>query len=100
MSQPDVSPLLPDYLRMLWESVGQHRMSEDEFERAQEGSLKDYGEQWKQALLLDGSQGLEESLIAELSRYLGSRDLAEIRRRCMESGDGIEHEWHQRVRSG
>src|SRR5262249_12971753 len=100
MSEAHGSPVLPDYLKKLWEAVGRHRMSEDEFQRAQERSLKDYEEQWKRALLLGGSQRLEASLIAELGKYLGSRDLAEIRRRCVESGDGIEQEWHERVHSG
>jgi SAM-dependent methyltransferase len=42
---------------------------------------------------------LEDSLIAELSRYLDTADPAEIRRRCMESSDGIEDEWHAHVPS-
>ena len=50
MRQPDSSALLPDYLKTLWESVGQQRISEDEFQRAQEGCLSEYEAQWTQAL--------------------------------------------------
>src|SRR5262249_22535880 len=89
--------LLPDRLKSLWASVQDQRISEDEFQTEQESSLKEHRDHWREALLLEGFQSLEESLMSELGGHLGSSDLAEVRRRCELSAGGAEQEWRERV---
>src|SRR5262249_429731 len=50
-----------------------------------------------QALLLEGYADLQESLLWELSRYLGCADLAEIRKRCHGAVKAIKEAWHEKT---
>lgn len=92
-----MTALLPDQLKTRWKAVAARQLSEEAFQREQEDALRRHEKVWQDALLLHDSRDLEESLIAELARYLGSSDLPAIRRRCMHSAEGIEEEWHERV---
>src|SRR5262249_29540076 len=62
-----------------------------------EKMLDAYSSVWRQALLLDGYTDLQESLLSELSRYLGCVDVAEIRRRCQEAVKTIKAGWHEKT---
>jgi SAM-dependent methyltransferase len=95
-----VNKLLPDRLKDLWQAVTQKQLTEEEFSRRQEDWLAEYRDIWKQALLLDGHAELQESLLAELGRYVGSSDLAAIRQRCQRAVDTVKGEWPEEAGAG
>ena len=71
----------PEQLHQLWQSVERQEATEEEYALAEEKLLDAYSSVWRQALLLEGRADLEESLLSELSRYLGCADMVDIRRR-------------------
>ncbi|MGE5443960.1 MAG: class I SAM-dependent methyltransferase [Ignavibacteriales bacterium] len=91
--------LLPDHLKELWQSVTRKQITAEEFYIEQEKKLSEYQNVWKQALLMEGHQDLQESLLSELGLYLGCKDLAEIELRCKRAGAAVQSEWQGRVNS-
>jgi 2-polyprenyl-3-methyl-5-hydroxy-6-metoxy-1,4-benzoquinol methylase len=89
-----VEQLGPEQLNQLWQSVERNEVTEEEYALAEEKMLDAYGSVWRQALLLEGHADLQESLLLELSRYLGCADVAEIRRRCQDAVKTIKEGWH------
>jgi 2-polyprenyl-3-methyl-5-hydroxy-6-metoxy-1,4-benzoquinol methylase len=87
----------PDQLNELWQAVERKEASEDEYARAEERMLDAYTAVWRQALLLEGHADLQESLLWELSRYVGCADLAEIRRRCQGAVHAIKDGWNEKA---
>lgn len=89
--------LLPDQLKDLWQAVDQNRITREQFTREQERLLSEYRSLWKQALILDGQESLQDSLCSELALYSGCGDLAEIRRRCTCALSDVKGEWQGTV---
>jgi len=87
----------PDQLKKLWQSVECKQVAEEEYAFQEEKLLDAYSSVWRQALLLNGYTDLQESLLSELSRYLGCVDVAEIRRRCQEAVKTIKEGWHEKT---
>jgi 2-polyprenyl-3-methyl-5-hydroxy-6-metoxy-1,4-benzoquinol methylase len=87
----------PERLNKLWQSVERKEVTEDEYALAEEKMLDAYSSVWRQALLLEGHDDLQESLLSELSRYLGCADMAEIRRRCQGAVHAIKEAWHEKT---
>lgn len=85
--------LLPDRLKELWQEVDRKLLSLEQFHQEQERGLAQYRSIWEQALLCEGHQELAESLFAELSRFSGCTDPAEIRRRCARALADVKDEW-------
>src|SRR5262249_32724418 len=92
-----MQPLGPEQLNQLWQAVERQEVTEEEYALAEEKMLEAYSSVWRQALLLEGHADLQESLLAELSRYLGCADLAEIRRRCQGAVHAIKDAWNEKT---
>jgi 2-polyprenyl-3-methyl-5-hydroxy-6-metoxy-1,4-benzoquinol methylase len=89
--------LLADQLKELWHSVDQQELTAEAFQRLQDHLMAGDAEVWKRALLLEGHQDLQESLLAEIGRYMACGDLAEIRRRCLHAVANVRREWQDKV---
>jgi 2-polyprenyl-3-methyl-5-hydroxy-6-metoxy-1,4-benzoquinol methylase len=87
----------PEQLHCLWQSVERKEATEEEYALAEAKLLDAYSSVWRQALLLEGHANLQESLLSELSRYLGCADLAEIRRRCQGAVHAIKEAWNEQT---
>jgi SAM-dependent methyltransferase len=87
----------PEQLKKLWQSVERKEVTEEEYALEEEKMLDAYSSVWRQALLLKGRADLEESLLSELSRYLGCADIADIRRRCRGAVHAIKEAWHEKT---
>jgi dTDP-4-amino-4,6-dideoxygalactose transaminase/2-polyprenyl-3-methyl-5-hydroxy-6-metoxy-1,4-benzoquinol methylase len=92
--------LLPDVLKERWQAVEENRFTKEEFGDEQEKLFEEYRNTWAEALMLEGSRDLKESLLKELASYTGCRDKAEIEGRCSVAWRDVEDEWHERVKSG
>jgi mycofactocin glycosyltransferase len=91
--------LLPDLLKDLWQAVEKKQLTLERFTHEQERLMAVYRTQWEEALMLGNYADLQESLCAELARYTGCEDLAEIHRRCLCALSKIKSEWHETVES-
>ena len=89
--------LLPDELKELWQSVEQKELLTEEFNAKQERGLAEYRKIWSDALLLEGHQHLQQSLLYELGLYMKCEDLAEIRGRCSSALEELAREWREKV---
>lgn len=89
--------LVPDQLKQLWQLVDRGELTADGFGARQEHLLAAYRQRWTEALLLEGYDDLEESLLGELGRYVGCDDHAELRRRCSGAVAELQREWQDRV---
>jgi 2-polyprenyl-3-methyl-5-hydroxy-6-metoxy-1,4-benzoquinol methylase len=89
--------LLPDALRDLWETVDERHFTSEQFYREQQRLLEQHRDVWREALILNGSASLRESLLRELGEYVGSNDLDELEHRCSIGWKHVEDEWHERV---
>lgn len=92
--------LLPDQLKELWQSVVQKQLTTEAFTSEQERLLAEYRNTWKRALLLEGYEDLPESIFAELGRYVGCEDLAEVQLRCTHAVANVKREWQEKVDPG
>jgi 2-polyprenyl-3-methyl-5-hydroxy-6-metoxy-1,4-benzoquinol methylase len=92
-----MEPLGPEQLNKLWQAVERQEATEEEYALAEEKMLDAYSSVWRQALLLEDHADLQESLVSELSRYLGCADLAEIRRRCQGAVHAIKDAWTEKT---
>ncbi len=95
-----IAKLLPDHLQALWQSVERKQLTEEAFSREQDRLLGEYRATWQDALLLEGHQDLEASILVELGEYVECADLAEVRRRCQAAMTGVEQEWKASVKPG
>jgi 2-polyprenyl-3-methyl-5-hydroxy-6-metoxy-1,4-benzoquinol methylase len=89
--------LLPDKLKELWQSVEQKELLTEEFNLQQERGLAQYRKIWTDALLLNGQQDLQESLVHELALYMRCEDSAEIQLRCRHAVENLAKEWREKV---
>jgi mycofactocin glycosyltransferase len=85
--------LLPDQLKDFWQTVVRNEHTAEEYTDEYDRSLAAYRQTWERALILDGHQDLQESLLAELGRYTQCTDVAEIQRRCADAVAELKHEW-------
>ncbi len=92
-----MEPLLPDQLKNLWQCVEEHRLSEQQFNFEQERLLDEYRELWTDALRIEGTKDLEDSLFSEIGLYTKNQDLAAIRLRCQAAVEELAREWRERV---
>ena len=89
--------LLPDQLKELWQCVEQKELLTEEFNLKQERGLAEYRKIWSDALLLEGYQNLQQSLIDELGLYIKCEDSAEIEGRCRRAVENLAKEWQEKV---
>jgi SAM-dependent methyltransferase len=89
--------LVPDRLRELWQQVDRREMTAEAFQAEQERLLDTYRQTWAEALRLGEHANLEESLLAELGRYVGCDDQGELRARCRGAVDDLRREWEGSV---
>jgi 2-polyprenyl-3-methyl-5-hydroxy-6-metoxy-1,4-benzoquinol methylase len=92
-----MEPLGPELLNKLWQAVERKEATEEEYARAEVKMMDAYSSVWRQSLLLEGHSDLQESLVSELSRYLGCADLAEVRRRCQGAVRAIKEAWNEKT---
>jgi mycofactocin glycosyltransferase len=91
--------LLPEQLNDFWQAVQRHEHTAEEYTAEYERSLAAYRQTWERALILDGHQDLQESLLTELGRYTQCADVAEVRRRCEHAVASVKREWEDKVQS-
>lgn len=96
---PDL-PLLPDRLRELWERVEAGEVTRRDFVARQRQWTSEYAAIWEDALTLPDSNGLCDSICAELVSLGESADSEETERRCREAVSRMRDLWHETVRSG
>jgi SAM-dependent methyltransferase len=90
--------LLPEKLKVLWQSVEAGAQSEDDYERLKQECFDQYKAAWSLAVLLPGMFDLKTSMLTELARYTGCADLTEIERRCRRAPDDMASEWDRGVK--
>jgi len=90
--------LLPDTLKRLWRDVEKGRLSAEDFQGEQERLVGEHGRAWTRALLLEGLDDLEESIVTEIGWYTGNGDREQIRRRCLDAVSHIKAEWQRDVK--
>lgn len=95
-----VTTLLPDYLKELWQSVEEGKVTPAEFDDAQKCAIAAYQTKWEDALRLDRYDNLKISLLSELGHYLGCEDVAEVELRCARALAGVKKEWQGAVDPG
>jgi 2-polyprenyl-3-methyl-5-hydroxy-6-metoxy-1,4-benzoquinol methylase len=91
--------LLPDQLKDFWQEVLQNEHTREDYTHEYERLLGEYRQTWERALVLDGHQDLQESLLTELGQYTQAQDVTEVRRRCEQAVAGVKHEWESKVHS-
>jgi mycofactocin glycosyltransferase len=91
--------LLPDQLKELWQTVECLKRPAEEYTQAYDRLLDTYRQTWAWALLLDGHEDLQESLLAELGRYTQCTDKAELQRRCEHAVARLKREWEETVQA-
>jgi mycofactocin glycosyltransferase len=89
--------LLPDQLKDFWQTVVRHEHTAEEYTHEYDRLLAEYRQTWEHALILDGHQDLQESLLAELGRYTQCEDVAEVQRRCEHAVASLRREWEDKV---
>jgi mycofactocin glycosyltransferase len=85
--------LLPDQLKELWQSVDRKEISVEQFYQAQERFLAEYRSIWEQALILEGNNNLEESLLSELASFCGGESVSAILDQCSSALSDVKAEW-------
>lgn len=89
--------LLPDQLKELWRYVEAKELSTEDFDTKQQQGLAEYRKIWSEALLLEGYQDLQQSLIHELGLYTRCHDLVEVQLRCTRAVENLANEWRDKV---
>lgn len=89
----ELLPLLPDRLKALWRQVEARQRHPDEYEPLKDQWFAEYRARWFDAMVTQGYPTLKETLLAELGRYVGVSDLAEIERRCRTAPAELAREW-------
>src|SRR5262245_16541444 len=95
-----VEQLLPDRLKALWHALDRKELNAAAFADEQARLLAEHRRTWEQALLLGGHRDLQESVLFEISQYIESPDLVEIRRRCTDAVALLKGEWDATVTPG
>ena len=91
--------LLPEKLKVLWQSVEAGSHTEEDYERLKQEWFDQYKTAWSRAVLLPGMSDLKTSMLTELARYTGLADLAEIERRCRCAPADLASEWERGVKA-
>jgi SAM-dependent methyltransferase len=89
--------LLPDQLKMLWQSVMEQQLTTEAYQQEQERLLDTYRETWTAALLLEGQTDLCTSILTELGQYAHCEDLEEVKDRCLGAVAALKGEWQAKV---
>ncbi|MGH7796472.1 MAG: class I SAM-dependent methyltransferase [Candidatus Binatia bacterium] len=89
--------LLPDELKKLWQCVEAKEILTEEFNIKQERGLAEYRTVWSDALLLEGHEDLQQSLLHELASYTKCEDLTDVERRCRRAVENLAIEWREKV---
>jgi SAM-dependent methyltransferase len=89
--------LVPDRLKELWQRVDRHELTAEAFQVEQERLLDGCRQTWTEALRLGQEPDLQESLLAELGRYVKCEDRAELQARCHRAVDDLRREWEGQV---
>ena len=89
--------LLADQLKRLWQCVEAKKLFTEEFNIKHEHGLAEYRKVWSDALILDGQEDLQQSLLIELGCYMNCENLTEIERRCRRAVDNLATEWRDKV---
>ncbi len=92
-----MEPLVPDRLKDLWQCVEEKQLSEQQFNFEQERMIEAYRNLWTDALLIDGMQNLQDSLVREIGLYVQNPDLDAIRLRCASAVEELAREWREKV---
>ena len=71
--------MLPDKLREPWPCVEQKKLLTEQFMFEQEQSIGEYRTIWTNALVMERSPDLQDSLLRELGTYTECADPAEVR---------------------
>lgn len=81
----------------LWQFVARGDLTAEAVAAEQESLLAAYRQRWADALRLGRHADLEESLLAELGRYVGCEDLSEVRSCCRQGVENLKREWDDSV---
>lgn len=92
-----MSGLISERLKNSWKSVERNEITPSEFQEEQDFLIAQYRKRWTRALLLDGYEDLEMSILAEIGLFLGTNDLDEVRQRCRYALSHVRREWEDRV---
>jgi 2-polyprenyl-3-methyl-5-hydroxy-6-metoxy-1,4-benzoquinol methylase len=85
--------LLPDRLKILWNSVERHERTADDAAREQERLLAEHRSVWARALALEPGQTLDQQTFAELAAYFPNLDRPELEARCAEATSRLKADW-------
>jgi mycofactocin glycosyltransferase len=91
--------LLPDQLREFWQTVERQEHTTEEYTEAYERALAAYHQTWQAALVWNGHEDLQQSILAELAHYTQCADVSEIQRRCEQAVSHVKGEWKEQVKT-
>src|SRR5215510_12645379 len=89
--------LLPEHLKDFWQTVVRNEHTAEDYTREYDRAIAEYRQEWECALILPEHQDLQQSLLAELSRYTQCANVAEVQRRCEQAVANLQHEWENKV---
>lgn len=89
--------LVPEKLKRLWQNVGLGQLTVAEFYGIQDRYLEGYRQKWREALVLNGFESLEESILQELGTYTEKKDVNAVRQLCAQALTRIKGDWQRKV---
>jgi 2-polyprenyl-3-methyl-5-hydroxy-6-metoxy-1,4-benzoquinol methylase len=89
--------LLPDQLKDFWQTVVRNEHTAEDYTSEYDRLLAEYRQTWEHALIIDGHQDVQGSLLAELGRYTQCEDTAEVQQRCKHAVASLKREWEAKV---
>ena len=90
---------LTTQLRELWARTDTKEITREAAMAEQERLLDEYRQVWIQALLLNGESDLTHSILTEIARRRGIKDLISVRQRCQEAVQSLKRAWHEKVQT-
>jgi len=86
-------------LRELWALADTQEITREAAMVEQELLLDGYRQVWIQALLLNGESDLTHSILTEIARRRGTKDLISVQQRCQRAVQSLKHAWHEKVQT-
>jgi 2-polyprenyl-3-methyl-5-hydroxy-6-metoxy-1,4-benzoquinol methylase len=90
---------LATQLRDLWARADTQEITREAAMVEQERLLDGYRQVWIQALLLNGESDLTHSILTEIARQRGTKDLVSVREHCQEAVQSLKQAWHESVQT-
>lgn len=88
--------LVPDVLKDLWSRCEAGELTAEDFSHLEKQSLDEYRILWREALIRDGGNDLQQTLLEELQEYF-SIDRSTVEERCRVASKSLRETWNKSV---